>query len=271
VEEKKSLEEWKTTSERKVAELQQRLTQSGTIQENAGANLAQAQEQIRTLKVQLEGLEKQMGAVSQKHIDQVKELSLNNSHQEKQLHELRKEKVELQQQLQKLMEEKNEQAKDFANQSVKQQNQQTDLAAQLQKERNNVQQTISQYTDQIGVLERKNADLQSQLLAIKMSYDENTNAAPKPTKDAISLRDFDISDIVMFSKNSSGVYEAFNRNCPSYFLSEDSFHTFEKERAASLVIIGNVISKEKLVATGSDYTKLAAGKEYYELLVSRYG
>ncbi len=85
----------------------------------------------------------------------------------------------------------------------------------------------------------------------------------------LTFDSFDVGDIVMFSKNSAGIYEAFNLKCPSYFLSEDSFRTFEKERASSLVIIGSVVSKEKLVATGSDYTKLPAGKEYHELLVSR--
>ncbi len=74
--------------------------------------------------------------------------------------------------------------------------------------------------------------------------------------------------------NAQHVYEAYTyvrggQRAAKYFLSEDSFPSFEKERGASLVIMGTVVSREELKATGSDYTRLPAGEAFFELIVQR--
>lgn len=99
-------------------------------------------------------------------------------------------------------------------------------------------------------------------------------AAARKEREAIALRDFEVGDIVMFWSNAQHVYEAYTyvrggQRAPKYYLSEDSFPSFEKERAASLVIMGTVVSREQLAATGTDYTRLPSGETYFELIVQR--
>jgi hypothetical protein len=78
----------------------------------------------------------------------------------------------------------------------------------------------------------------------------------------------------MFWCNAQHVYEAYTyvrggQRSAKYFLAEDSFPSFEKERAASLVIMGHVVSREQLKATGGDYTRLPVGDVFYELIIQR--
>ncbi len=74
----------------------------------------------------------------------------------------------------------------------------------------------------------------------------------------------------MFSEVHDGVYQAYNRNYPNHYLSEDSYPAFEDERTKKMVIFGRVVAKyQKTVPAGSDHTKLPANTTYYELLVER--
>jgi len=45
----------------------------------------------------------------------------------------------------------------------------------------------------------------------------------------LSFTRFRVDDIVLFLRNPSGYYEAFNKDAPYYFLSEESLATFEEE------------------------------------------
>jgi hypothetical protein len=133
---------------------------------------------------------------------------------------------------------------------------------------------VEELSSQVLVRTLELQDLKAQQPAGKPAASPAAVPNNKAQREAIALRDFEVGDIVMFWSNSQHVYEAYTyvrggQRSAKYYLSEDSFPSFEKERAASLVIMGTVVSREQLKATGGDYTRLTAGETYYELIVQR--
>eukprot|EP00026_Physarum_polycephalum_P000030 Phypoly_transcript_00030.p1 GENE.Phypoly_transcript_00030~~Phypoly_transcript_00030.p1 ORF type:complete len:1571 (+),score=474.31 Phypoly_transcript_00030:66-4778(+) len=111
--------------------------------------------------------------------------------------------------------------------------------------------------DRVADLERRLQDAQGQLTAWEMSQNENV-----PSK--ISFSKFKAGDLVLFvPKNKS--HEAFNINCPNYYLSEDCATLYENQT----YVCGQIIEINSRKATARDNPfKLPEGTEFHEVTIT---
>lgn len=67
-------------------------------------------------------------------------------------------------------------------------------------------------------------------------------------KEKITFGRFAVRELVAFVLNSTGHYEAVNRNCPNYYLSEESVALFKEQYSISpIYIIGQIVHIERQV------------------------
>ncbi|EHA8587337.1 autophagy-related protein 11 [Cocos nucifera] len=67
-------------------------------------------------------------------------------------------------------------------------------------------------------------------------------------KEKISLGRFEVHELAAFVLNSAGHYEAINRNCSNYFLSEESIALFTEQRPSRpTYIIGQIVHIERRI------------------------
>ncbi|XP_074560711.1 autophagy-related protein 11-like [Curcuma longa] len=89
-------------------------------------------------------------------------------------------------------------------------------------------------------LEEKNEQLTS--LYMKLQLEKQANKE-KPT-----FGRFEVRELAAFVLNSTGHYEAINRNCPNYYLSEESVALFKEQYSISpIYIIGQIVHIERQV------------------------
>ncbi|EFJ36260.1 hypothetical protein SELMODRAFT_79145 [Selaginella moellendorffii] len=65
------------------------------------------------------------------------------------------------------------------------------------------------------------------------------------SKEKICLTRFEVHELALFAPNAAGHYEALNRNCPNYFLSEESIALFHgKNEQRRKYIVGQIVHIE---------------------------
>ena len=55
-------------------------------------------------------------------------------------------------------------------------------------------------------------------------------------------------ELAIFSRNGNGYYEAMNRGCPNYYLSEESVDLFRQDSSQQAYIVGQIVHIEKNIA-----------------------
>lgn len=118
-------------------------------------------------------------------------------------------------------------------------------------------------------LEREIQDLRGEVTAKQLQIEHLRAMSTRPTRACIMLQkyvtsslssclylseltpsSFEVGDLVMFTVNSQGVYEAYSTNSSGdlrYFLSEECLSAFEEQYRKKMVIFGRIIEITKAV------------------------
>eukprot|EP01102_Stenamoeba_stenopodia_P009345 TRINITY_DN2753_c0_g4_i1.p1 TRINITY_DN2753_c0_g4~~TRINITY_DN2753_c0_g4_i1.p1 ORF type:complete len:874 (-),score=196.22 TRINITY_DN2753_c0_g4_i1:52-2673(-) len=107
----------------------------------------------------------------------------------------------------------------------------------------------------------------TQLRTILQNIDERQ-------RDKISLSNFAVGDLAMFFPNQHGLYEAFNKYDPGYFLADESIDNFYDQVKQKICIVGQIveITEVKPKDQGANPTKFAIhGMDYYfDVIIMKY-
>ncbi|KAK8937419.1 hypothetical protein KSP39_PZI011908 [Platanthera zijinensis] len=68
------------------------------------------------------------------------------------------------------------------------------------------------------------------------------------SKEKISFLHMEVHQLAAFVLNAAGNYEAINRNCPNYFLSDESVALFTEHSGRPTYIVGQIVHIEKQIA-----------------------
>ncbi|KAG8069997.1 hypothetical protein GUJ93_ZPchr0006g45974 [Zizania palustris] len=128
------------------------------------------------------------------------------------------------------------------------------------------QQCIKILADKVGFLSRQSSELLERYSRIEGAHrvlvreleekkDSMKNLYSKlqlekqVSKEKISFSRFKVHELAVFVQNPAGHYEAINRNCSNYFLSEESVALFTEHHPRHLAyIIGQIVHIERLIA-----------------------
>uniref|UniRef100_J3LA68 Uncharacterized protein n=1 Tax=Oryza brachyantha TaxID=4533 RepID=J3LA68_ORYBR len=128
------------------------------------------------------------------------------------------------------------------------------------------QQCIKTLADKVGFLSRQSAELlerYSRIDAANRTYirelEEKKESVKnlysklqlekQASKEKISFGRFEVHELAVFVRNPAGHYEAINRNCSNYFLSEESVALFTEQHSRHpAYIIGQIVHIERRIA-----------------------
>lgn len=177
------------------------------------------------------------------------------------LFETKKEKASLESQL-------GEQKKQLAEQKeklsatllqIRQTLEKTGLEFQAPKDRNEVASTLEMFNVFVSY-----ATKLRQLLA----------AVEDHQKAKISLSHFAVGDLAMFFPREDGLYQIFNKDCPGYFLADESVESFSDFIKRGLCIVGEIVELKKVQKGDPDASsaKLAFLPDdfYYDVIIMKY-
>lgn len=128
------------------------------------------------------------------------------------------------------------------------------------------QQCIKILADKVTLLTRQSAELLERYLAVQAAHgaiskelDEKKELIKnlynklqlekQASKEKISFGRFEVHELAIFIRNPAGHYEAINRNCSNYYLSEESVALFtERHPRYPAYIIGQIVHIERRIA-----------------------
>lgn len=121
------------------------------------------------------------------------------------------------------------------------------------------QQCIKILADKVGFLSRQSAELLERYSRIVRELEEKKESIKnlysklqlekQASKEKISFGRFEVHELAVFVRNPAGHYEAINRNCSNYYLSEESVALFtEQHPRHPAYIIGQIVHIERRIA-----------------------
>ncbi|WVZ77632.1 hypothetical protein U9M48_025478 [Paspalum notatum var. saurae] len=146
------------------------------------------------------------------------------------------------------------------------------LASSVKKDESDTtlqfQQCIKILADKVTMLTRQSAELVERYLAMQAAHgaiskdlDEKKELIKniysklqlekQASKEKISFGRFEVHELAVFFRNPAGYYEAINRNCSNYYLSEESVALFTQHHPRHPVpayIIGQIVHIERRIA-----------------------
>ncbi|WOK95044.1 autophagy-related protein [Canna indica] len=138
---------------------------------------------------------------------------------------------------------------------------------------------IKVFADKVTFLSRHRADLSDRCSRVETAHGtllrelEEKNELLKSlynkhqlekqaNKEKITFGRFEVHELAAFILNSAGHYEAINRNCPNYYLSEESVALFKEQHSSRpAYIIGQIVHIERLIVRSPISTRTHQGDQ----------
>ncbi|KAL3687625.1 hypothetical protein R1sor_013934 [Riccia sorocarpa] len=122
--------------------------------------------------------------------------------------------------------------------------------------------SIKTLAEKVGILAQQRAELlerctlaennQNHLTKTLEELKKKRQMEKQATKEMICFTRFQVHGLAVFIPNGSGYYEALNRNCPNYFLSDESIALFlENLPNGQRYIVGQIVHIDRSIARSS--------------------